>query len=248
MTHPRTVQSAPPHDATAVKPSTEHPTPADPTNPLPEEHTLNHLTTQRPTERVSLTLATRNPGKLAELRELLAGLPYVLRPLPEEAEEVEETGATFLENAALKAVAASRDGGLALADDSGLEVDALAGAPGVLSARYAGPGATAEQRNAKLLAALEGVPAELRTARFRCVVAIARGGEVLWTGHGECHGRIAETPRGAGGFGYDPVFLLAPEYARAMAELSPAMKNRVSHRAHAMRAAVAWLAAHSSRK
>jgi XTP/dITP diphosphohydrolase len=186
-----------------------------------------------------LLLATRNPGKVREYRELLQGLPVELT-WPE-AEgitlEPEEAGATFAENAILKARAyAAASGLLTWADDSGLEVDALGGEPGVRSSRYAGPGAGDADRYRLLLRRMAGVPWERRTARFRCVIAIADPAGALHTAEGTCEGIIAFAPRGANGFGYDPVFYL-PDRGCTMAELSPAEKNQISHRARAARAA-----------
>ena len=186
-----------------------------------------------------LLLATRNPGKVREYRELLQGLPVELT-WPE-AEgitlEPEEAGATFAENAILKARAyAAASGLLTWADDSGLEVDALGGEPGVRSSRYAGPGASDADRYRLLLRKMAGVPWERRTARFRCVIAIADPAGALHTAEGTCEGIIAFAPRGANGFGYDPVFYL-PDRGCTMAELSPAEKNQISHRARAARAA-----------
>jgi len=156
--------------------------------------------------------------------------------------EVDETGATFRENAVLKAEAASRHFGPdveVMADDSGLEVDALDGAPGVRSARFAGEKATDRENLELLLARLKGVPADKRTARFRCVIALARGGQLLKTFDGVCEGRIGEIPHGSGGFGYDPVFI--PEGAtRTFAELSSEEKHRISHRARALYEALRW--------
>jgi len=185
-----------------------------------------------------LILASRNPGKLAELRALLSeGRAVEVVGLPEEAPEVEETGASFAENARLKARAiAEWSGEWALADDSGLEVDALGGAPGVRSRRYAGPEATDADRIDALLKALTDVPDAGRTARFRCALAIAAPDGRVWTAEGACEGRITYAPRGAHGFGYDPIFEL-PEAARTMAELTPDEKNCVSHRARALAAA-----------
>jgi XTP/dITP diphosphohydrolase len=178
-----------------------------------------------------------NPDKLAELRELL-DLPGVsldsLRDVPG-ARAPEEHGATLLDNARTKALAAVRLTGLpAIADDTGLEVDALGGRPGAHAARFAGPGATYASNRARLLAELEGVPAERRAARFRtvCVARWPDGREAV--GEGVLEGRIAEQPRGEGGFGYDPVFEL-PELGLTLAELSAAEKNRLSHRARAVR-------------
>ena len=183
----------------------------------------------------TLVIATRNRGKLREIARLLAGLPAALCGLEEfpEAPVVEETGGTFEENARLKAVAAARaTGRLSLAEDSGLEVEALGGRPGVLSARYAGEGASGEALCRKVLGELTGVPAERRGARFVCVVAAATPGGVLWTVEGTCCGYIAEEMRGEGGFGYDPIFFYPPR-GRTFAELSPEEKNAVSHRGRA---------------
>ena len=183
-----------------------------------------------------LVIATTNAGKIRELRALLGDLPLELLPA-EEMPEVDETGSTFAENAELKARAAaawSRE--WALADDSGLEVDALNGAPGVHSNRYWGENSTEESRNRSLLEALAGVPAERRTARYRAAVAVAAPDGRIWVTEGECEGVIVDTPRGEHGFGYDPHFFL-PEHGRTMAEIDPALKNRISHRARALAAA-----------
>jgi XTP/dITP diphosphohydrolase len=185
-----------------------------------------------------LCVASDNAGKLAELTRLLTGTPW--RVVPQRARgvtPVEETGSTFLENALLKARHAAAASGLpALADDSGLEVDALGGAPGVRSARYAGEHATDADNTAKLLAALRDVPAEDRGARFRCVVVLVHHAHdpapVVCEGVWE--GSIATAPRGANGFGYDPVFLPAGS-AVTSAELAPAEKDRASHRGQALR-------------
>ncbi len=186
-----------------------------------------------------LLVATRNPGKVAEYRRLLADLPIQLVTLDElgVTQEVEETEPTFAGNAVLKARSYAQITGLwTWADDSGLEVDALGGRPGVLSARYAGPDATDEARWRKLLEELADAPPEKRTARFRCVVAIALPDGRVFTREGSVEGRIAERPRGSQGFGYDPVFYL-PELDATMAELPPEVKNRISHRARAAQAA-----------
>ena len=190
-----------------------------------------------------LLLATTNRGKLAELSALLDGAPFTLVSLAEAGieQDVDEVGATLEENATLKAMTYARLSGLpALADDSGLEVEALGGEPGPRSSRYAGPGATDADRIAFLLGKLENIPEERWNARFRCVIAIAWPREQLELFIGECHGRIIRDPRGSNGFGYDPVFLL-PELGMTMAELSPQEKNRVSHRSAAARKAVASL-------
>jgi XTP/dITP diphosphohydrolase len=190
-----------------------------------------------------LVLATRNRGKVREITELLRGLPVTVRGLGEfpEAPAPEEVGGTFVENASLKALSAAQTTGcLALADDSGLEVEALDGRPGVLSARYAGEGADYPTMCRKLLGELAGVPRERRRARFVCAVAAARPTGILWTLEGTCSGRIAEEMRGKEGFGYDPIFFYPP-LGRTFAELTPAEKNAVSHRGRAFRRARAGL-------
>ena len=183
-----------------------------------------------------ILLATHNRGKRREWQALLAGLP-VEWLLPDDlglSGEVEETGETYLENALLKARTLGAASGLpTLSDDSGLEVDALDGAPGIHSARYRlGPDAV---RYRALLRALEGVPPEKRTARFRCVAALVLPDGREFTTEGVCEGLIATEPSGEGGFGYDPVFYV-PEQGCTMAKLSDETKNRLSHRAHAARA------------
>jgi XTP/dITP diphosphohydrolase len=196
-----------------------------------------------------VVVATRNQGKLREIVPLLSGLALELVTIDALAPnaELREDGVTFEENALAKARQAAAATGLpAIADDSGLEVDALDGAPGVWSARYAGPGADDDQNNAKLLDALRGVPASRRGARFRCVAAFvdpARGLEVVRDG--SCAGVILEGPRGSDGFGYDPLFLV-PAVGRTMAELPLDEKNRLSHRAAAFRALASALAAEAS--
>jgi XTP/dITP diphosphohydrolase len=184
-----------------------------------------------------LVLASGNPGKLAELRALLAGTGIEVVSQGELGiGDIEETGLSFVENALLKARHAARESGLpALADDSGLCVDALDGAPGLYSARYAEPGADAGRNIDKLLAALDGVPDERRGARFCCVLALLRHphdpqpliAEGVW------EGRILHAPRGEGGFGYDPVFL-DPSSGLSAAELDPARKHGLSHRGQAL--------------
>jgi XTP/dITP diphosphohydrolase len=180
-------------------------------------------------------VATNNPGKIREYDVLLTGLRLDLCGLAEVGldTEVEETGQTFAENALLKALAYGRASRLlTLADDSGLEVEALGGAPGVYSARYAGKGASDADRYRKLLTALEGVPWEKRAARFRCVIALAWPDGRAETFEGQCDGVITFEPRGTNGFGFDPVFYM-PEHGCTMAELPTEVKNRVSHRARA---------------
>jgi XTP/dITP diphosphohydrolase len=190
---------------------------------------------------VKLLVATNNPGKVREYAELLADLPeHVSFTLPAQEGltfEVEETGETFEENARLKALAfAQASGLLTLADDSGLEVKALDGAPGVRSARYAGPGASDADRYRKLLRALESVPQGQRSARFRCVVAVGLPRGKLYTAEGICEGEIGFSPKGEHGFGYDPVFVVEGYRGQTMAELPPDVKNQISHRARALQA------------
>jgi XTP/dITP diphosphohydrolase len=184
-----------------------------------------------------LLVATMNAGKLAEYDRLLGGIPGLelesMASLPRAA-AVREDRDTFYGNARKKATEIAAVAGMpCLADDSGLEVDALGGRPGVYSARYAGEGATDAQNNAKLLDELSGVSDERRTARFRCVIVVVDGGgRELAVAEGTCEGRIAREPRGTQGFGYDPVFV--PDgYDEAMAELGPETKNEISHRAKA---------------
>lgn len=192
-----------------------------------------------------LVFATRNRGKLVELRLLLAGVDVLsvdeaAQRIGRDIPEVVEDAATFVGNAIKKAREVSRATGLpALADDSGLEVDALGGAPGVYSARYAGEGAGDAANNTRLLEALAGVPAAQRTARFRAALALADvagplDGEVI-TADGVCEGVVLDAPRGTGGFGYDPLFLL-PALGQTFAELGVGTKGDLSHRARAMRA------------
>jgi XTP/dITP diphosphohydrolase len=180
-----------------------------------------------------LLVATHNQGKIREYRALLADLPLEVTWLDEAGvtHEVDETGFTFAENASLKAETYARLTGLwTWADDSGLEVDALGGRPGVYSARYGGPGLTDRDRYLKLLEELRQVPPAQRTARFHCVVALALPGGPVYCAEGSVEGLIVDQPRGLEGFGYDPVFFV-PEYGATMAELLPAIKNRISHRA-----------------
>jgi XTP/dITP diphosphohydrolase len=186
-----------------------------------------------------LLLATNNKGKLRELRAILADLPFELLSPAEIGLDLDvpEDGVTYIENATRKALAFQRASGLTcLADDSGLEVEALNGAPGLHSARYSSkPGATDSDRRAYLLKNLQGQPRPW-TARFRATVAIADVHENVQTAEGTCPGEIIPEERGTGGFGYDPIFLL-PEHGLTMAELSEETKNRLSHRARAVQAA-----------
>jgi len=209
--------------------------------------------------RLRLLLATSSPNKLRELRAILAGAPVELVSLREagagEPPNVEETGATFLENARIKARAyAAWSGMAAVADDSGLEVDALGGAPGVRSARYAGEGASDRENLDKLLRELDGVPPERRSARYWCAAVLADPpGESWHEWHTEAawEGHIIEAPRGTGGFGYDPVFL--PDgWDRTSAEVDAATKDAASHRGRAFRALrpaiEAWAAGRPGRR
>jgi XTP/dITP diphosphohydrolase len=194
------------------------------------------LTNPPLTHKITLVVATGNRGKFNEIAELLRGLDVVIVPLDRvgRVEVPPESGDSFQENARLKAVAVSAAvGHLTLADDSGLEVDALGGEPGVLSARFGGPGKTDADRYHLLLDKLIGIPPARRTARFRCVVALAEPvGRVHFT-EGTCEGRIALAPRGSHGFGYDPVFEV-PALGKTLAEVGPEIKNRLSHRAQAV--------------
>jgi XTP/dITP diphosphohydrolase len=187
---------------------------------------------------VRLVIATGNPGKLREFRSLLADLPFDVVSQSEcGLAGAAETGTSYLANALLKARHASAaTGAAAIADDSGLEVDALGGAPGIYSARFAGADADDAANNAKLMAALEGVPAASRTARYRCVlVYVESAGAAPLMAEGVWEGLILQEPRGSGGFGYDPYFWL-PELQRTAAELDPGEKNELSHRGIASRA------------
>lgn len=192
---------------------------------------------------MKILLATQNQGKVKELQELLANAQIEvlsLRDIPD-WEEVEETGSTFAENAAFKAhTAVQRTGYITIADDSGLEVDALGGAPGVYSARYAGEPKDDERNNDKLLKALEEVPDEERTGRFRCALVIATPEGQEFLTEGTVEGRILRTRRGQAGFGYDPLFFI-PDFGRTMAELTMLQKNKVSHRAQAFQKAIPLL-------
>lgn len=192
-----------------------------------------------------LLIATRNPGKVREVESLLEAYHLTLRSLAEfsATREVEETGATFAENAAIKAQDyAAQTGCWTLADDSGLEVDALDGAPGVYSARYGGAGARSDAaRIERLLEALSSTGDTERRARFICVIAIADAkGKLVDLFTGSCEGRITHTPRGIGGFGYDPVFV--PDgYEQSFGELPSEIKQNISHRARALKAALPFL-------
>ena len=207
--------------------------PIAPAKPALEPRSVQHA------PRPRLVLATLNRAKARELAGLLGDTPYELHALAElpGAALPEETGDTYRANALLKARAAARlTGACALADDSGIEVAALGGAPGVHSARFGGPGLDDAARCALLLDALRGVPPEARAARFRCVVALVDPGGREHTAEGFVDGVITDAPRGTNGFGYDPLFLYPP-LGRTFAELSPEEKARVDHRGRAVRAA-----------
>ena len=192
----------------------------------------------------SLVVATRNEGKLEELRQLLGDLPFELYGLTDfpDVKTIPETGETFIKNASLKAAGYARQTDrLTLADDSGLEVDALGGAPGILSARYAGEGASDAERTARLLAELSMMPAEKRSARFVSALAIANSqGQILNVSVGTCDGHIDFAPHGSGGFGYDPVFIPSG-YDKSFGELKSVIKNQISHRARALSGAREFL-------
>lgn len=191
-------------------------------------------------------IATGNAGKLREFRSLLAGLPFELTSSAElKLSSPEETGDTFLANALLKARhAASLSGAAAVADDSGLEVDALNGAPGIYSARYAGEGADDAANNAKLMRALAGIPLEQRRARYRCALVFVESAAdaAPLIAEADWQGFILDAPRGGGGFGYDPYFWL-PGLSKTAAELAAVEKNHLSHRGKALRALRDQLAA-----
>jgi len=187
-----------------------------------------------------IAIATRNPHKIQEIARICSGWPVAWLTVhddePPAFPEVEETGDTYLANASLKARAVAAALGVhALADDSGIEVDALGGRPGVRSARYAGERATDEQNLRELLRAIKGVPGGGRTARYRCLAVLSSPDGTLTTAEGVCEGTLAAAPRGDGGFGYDPAFVPAG-WDETMAELPPEEKDRISHRGKAFRA------------
>lgn len=188
-----------------------------------------------------LLVSTRNAHKIVEIRQILgSGFEVFDLSLIPDMPDVEETGTTFEENATLKAVAASRlFDGWVVADDSGLEVDALGGAPGVISARYSGPGATDASNRALLLERLADVRGKSRSARFRCVLSLAKSGTVLASFHGTVEGTIINSEKGSLGFGYDPLFV--PEgHCETFAQLGAEVKNALSHRARALAALKQW--------
>jgi XTP/dITP diphosphohydrolase len=188
-----------------------------------------------------LVVATHNPGKVAEINELLEDSGWSVSGLPEGAPEFPETGDTFAANSRGKALFYADLTGLpALADDSGLQIDALGGEPGVYSARYIDPAIPQSQRNLEVLARLTEVPEERRGARFVCHVTLAVPGEVVHETVGTCEGRIAEAPQGEGGFGYDPIFVL-PDLGVTFAQLSRQQKSSRSHRGNAVRDMVRFL-------
>jgi len=192
---------------------------------------------------MDLVVATRNQGKLKEIRRLLVDTGVVVRGLDEfpDAPEVEEDGDTFEANARKKAEIVAASVGLwTLADDSGLTVDALGGRPGVHSARYAGPEASDADNNAKLIEELTEIPLQRRKGAFNCCMALSRPGETTRVFHGRIEGLLLDAPRGEGGFGYDPLFLVR-EYGKTMAELAMEVKNRISHRGQALRQALDWI-------
>jgi len=190
-----------------------------------------------------LLLATTNQHKLEEYRAILSDVPFRLLSITDVqlGLDVKETGTTFAENAELKALAYAQAADLlSLADDSGLEIDALGGAPGVYSARFAGSDASYEERFRLILERLKGLPVEQRTARFRCAITLAEPSGYYRTVEGVLEGVIADAPRGENGFGYDPIFLV-PELGETLAELTPDQKNRISHRERAAQLARALL-------
>lgn len=190
-----------------------------------------------------LLLATTNTHKLQEYRAIFSGIPFRLLSLSDVRldMDVEETGTTFAENAELKALAYARSSGLlSLADDSGLEIDAMGGNPGVYSARFLGADATYEERFRVILAQLRGLSPEQRTARFRCAITIAEPSGYYRTVEGTIEGVIADAPRGENGFGYDPIFLV-PALGKTTAELRSEQKHSISHRGQAARLAAALL-------
>ncbi|HET8846022.1 MAG TPA: XTP/dITP diphosphatase [Ktedonobacteraceae bacterium] len=187
----------------------------------------------------TLLLATTNVSKLNEFRAIFQGLPFTLLSLRDVQldMDVEETGSTFAENAILKAQAyASTVNMLALADDSGLEIDALGGEPGIYSARFAGRETPYAERFRLILERLQDIPLSQRTARFRCAIALAEPSGSIQVVEGTIEGVIAQEPRGENGFGYDPIFFV-PEFGKTTAEMAPEEKNRVSHRGRAAESA-----------
>jgi len=186
---------------------------------------------------MQLVLATKNKGKTLEIKSILSDLPIEIKSLLDfpEIPDIKETGKTFEENALIKAKEVAKLTGLpALADDSGLAVDYLNGAPGIYSARYAGKDANDKKNNKKLLDALKGVPLESRGAAFVCVIALCLPKGNCYIKQGKCNGIISFSACGSGGFGYDPIFFL-PDYGKTVAELPLDVKNQISHRSQALR-------------
>lgn len=186
----------------------------------------------------TIVIATQNEKKRAEIKEILKDVPGILLKGPDDfpfLPQVEEDGTTFQENAIKKAIPLAKACNTwAMSDDSGLEIDALSGRPGIYSCRYAGARATDEKNIEKVLSELRGVPRERRTARFVCVIALAGPQGLFFVVEGSCEGVIAEEPKGKYGFGYDPIFYV-PDHRQTFAELNPLIKNRLSHRAHALK-------------
>lgn len=185
----------------------------------------------------NLIVATKNKGKYQEMKEILSGMPFNVISMEDASLdiEIEETGQTFEENALIKAREVSRlTNEIVIADDSGLEIEYLDGAPGIYSSRFAGKGASDEDRNRKLLKLLEEVPFEKRKARFVCVIAVVYPEGDYFTVKGICEGYIGFEPKGNNGFGYDPLFYI-PEYGKTMAEMDPEDKHKISHRGKALR-------------
>lgn len=198
---------------------------------------MNKSTDFKGEKRPQLIAATKNKGKLLEINQILAGFPWEVISMEQAGfnEHIEENGSTFEENAIIKAKAVwNATGKAVIADDSGLEVDYLKGAPGVYSARYAGEGAADSDNNRKLLAALEGVPEAERTARFVCTIAVMLENGQVYTARGTCEGRIGFEPKGNNGFGYDPLFYV-PEFGMTIAQMDSDAKNSISHRGKALR-------------
>ncbi len=184
-----------------------------------------------------LVAATKNKGKIKEINEILSGFPFQVISMEELGitQDIEENGSTFEENAMIKAAEIHNiTGETVMADDSGLEVDYLNGAPGIYSARFAGEGATDEERNIKLLSMLEGVPFEKRKARFVCAIAVVMQNGKSFTVKGICEGYIGTGPKGKNGFGYDPLFFM-PEFNMTTAQLAPEEKHEISHRGKALK-------------
>lgn len=194
-------------------------------------------------DALEVVLATHNPGKVREILELVRDLPlrvYALDAFPQIA-DLYEDGLTYTENAISKALTVARlTRRVTIADDSGIEIDALQGGPGPQSRRFLGEGASDAQRNARILKMVAQVTPPARTARYRAVVAVAAPDGTVRTFEGTCEGELATAPRGAHGFGYDPIFIV-PAYGKTMAQLPPAVKNRISHRARAVTAARPYL-------